>query len=50
MQITENAWQVGGSGQTSPEDAAIYLIRFGEAAALIDATALREEGSLRGCR
>jgi glyoxylase-like metal-dependent hydrolase (beta-lactamase superfamily II) len=37
MQITENAWQVGGSGQTAPEDAAIYLIRFGEAAALIDA-------------
>jgi glyoxylase-like metal-dependent hydrolase (beta-lactamase superfamily II) len=37
MQITKNVWQVGGSGQTAPEDAAIYLIRFGEAAALIDA-------------
>lgn len=37
MQITENVWQVGGSGLTAPEDAAIYLIRFGDAAALIDA-------------
>jgi len=37
MQITENVWQVGGSGLTAPEDAAIYLIRFGDAAAVIDA-------------
>jgi glyoxylase-like metal-dependent hydrolase (beta-lactamase superfamily II) len=37
MQITENLWQVGGSGQTAPEDAGIYLVRFGAAAALIDA-------------
>ena len=37
MRITQNVWQVGGSGLTAPEDAGIYLIRFGEAAALIDA-------------
>lgn len=37
MQITENVWQVGGAELTAPEDAAIYLIRFGGAAALIDA-------------
>ena len=37
MNIHENLWQVGGGGFTSPEDAAIYLVRFGEKAALIDA-------------
>ena len=37
MKILENLWQVGGAGYTSVEDAAIYLIRFGEKAALIDA-------------
>jgi len=37
MRITQKVWQVGGSGLTAPEDAGIYLIRFGEAAALIDA-------------
>lgn len=37
MQVSKNVWQVGGSGLTAPEDAAIYLVRFGEAAALIDA-------------
>ncbi len=37
MEITENLWQVGGAEYTSVEDAAIYLIRFGEKAALIDA-------------
>jgi glyoxylase-like metal-dependent hydrolase (beta-lactamase superfamily II) len=37
MQITDNVWQVGGSGLTAAEDAAIYLIRLGGAAALIDA-------------
>ena len=35
--ILENLWQVGGAGYTSPEDAAIYLVRFGDKAALIDA-------------
>ncbi len=37
MKILENLWQVGGAEYTSVEDAAIYLIRFGEKAALIDA-------------
>ena len=37
MEILRNVWQVGGAGFTAPDDAAIYLIRFGEKAALIDA-------------
>ena len=37
MKIMDNLWQVGGAEFTSVEDAAIYLIRFGEKAALIDA-------------
>ena len=37
MKILENLWQVGGAEYTSVEDAAIYLIRFGPKAALIDA-------------
>jgi glyoxylase-like metal-dependent hydrolase (beta-lactamase superfamily II) len=35
--IKDNLWQVGGSGLTDPADAAIYLVRFGEKAAVIDA-------------
>ncbi len=35
--IKENLWQVGGSGLTDHADAAIYLVRFGDKAALIDA-------------
>jgi len=35
--ILSNLWQVGGPGFSSPEDAAIYLVRFGDRAALIDA-------------
>jgi glyoxylase-like metal-dependent hydrolase (beta-lactamase superfamily II) len=35
--IKDNLWQVGGSGLTDPADAAIYLIRFDDKAALIDA-------------
>jgi hypothetical protein len=35
--ILLNLWQVGGPVFTSSEDAAIYLIRFGDKAALIDA-------------
>jgi glyoxylase-like metal-dependent hydrolase (beta-lactamase superfamily II) len=30
-------WQVGGGGLSSPADAAVYLVRFGGNAALIDA-------------
>jgi len=37
QEIFPNIWQVGGSGISDPEDAAIYLIRFGDSAALIDA-------------
>jgi glyoxylase-like metal-dependent hydrolase (beta-lactamase superfamily II) len=37
MEIIENLWQVGGAEYTSVDDAAIFLIRFGEKAALIDA-------------
>ena len=37
MKIVENLWQVGGAEFTTVEDAAIYLFRFGDKAALIDA-------------
>ena len=37
MEIMQNLWQVGGGDLTAPEDAAIYLVRSGEQAALIDA-------------
>ena len=37
MEIVKNVWQVGGTGFTAPDDAAIYLIKLGEKAALIDA-------------
>ena len=37
MEIIKNVWQVGGAGFTASDDAAIYLIQFGEKAALIDA-------------
>jgi glyoxylase-like metal-dependent hydrolase (beta-lactamase superfamily II) len=35
--ILHHLWQVGGEGLTAPGDAAIYLIRFGDRAALVDA-------------
>jgi glyoxylase-like metal-dependent hydrolase (beta-lactamase superfamily II) len=35
--IKDNLWQVGGNGLTDPADAAIYLVRFDDKAALIDA-------------
>jgi glyoxylase-like metal-dependent hydrolase (beta-lactamase superfamily II) len=37
MQITSDIFQVGGSGYTSDEDAAVYLLDFGGHAALVDA-------------
>ena len=37
MEIVKNLWQVGGGDLTAPEDAAIYLVRLGGQAALIDA-------------
>jgi glyoxylase-like metal-dependent hydrolase (beta-lactamase superfamily II) len=36
MKIMENLWQVGGAEYTTVEDAAIYLVRFGDKAILID--------------
>lgn len=33
----KNLWQVGGGDLTAPEDAAVYLVRLGKQAALIDA-------------
>jgi len=36
MIIVQNLWQVGGGSLTAPEDAAVYLLRFGKQAALID--------------
>ena len=36
-EILENLWQVGGGDITGGGDAAVYLVRFGEKAALIDA-------------
>jgi hypothetical protein len=35
MQITSNIFQVGGSELTSPEDASIYLVCFGDSAAVL---------------
>jgi glyoxylase-like metal-dependent hydrolase (beta-lactamase superfamily II) len=36
-EILENLWQVGGGDITGGGDAAVYLVRFGDRAALIDA-------------
>lgn len=46
MEIMQNLWQVGGAEFTSVEDAAIYLIRFGAKAALIDAGCGSDHDSL----
>lgn len=37
MQIADNLWQVGGGDLSGPGDAAAYLVRFGDQAALVDA-------------
>jgi glyoxylase-like metal-dependent hydrolase (beta-lactamase superfamily II) len=37
VKITKNLWQVGGDDLTAPGDAAIYLVKFGDRAALVDA-------------
>ncbi len=36
-EILTHLWQVGGPGLTSADDAAVYLLRFGKKAVLIDA-------------
>lgn len=46
MEITSEIFQVGGSGFTSPEDGAVYLIKNRGAAALIDAGCGRSEQAL----
>ncbi len=46
-EIKNNLWQVGGMGLTDPADAAIYLVRFGDKAALIDAGSGRDHPQLR---
>ncbi len=35
--IMENLWQVGGDDLSATGDAAVYLVRFGDSAALVDA-------------
>ena len=45
--IKNNLWQVGGMGLTDPSDAAIYLVRFGDKAALVDAGTGRDHPQLR---
>jgi glyoxylase-like metal-dependent hydrolase (beta-lactamase superfamily II) len=46
IRIKNNLWQVGGMGLTDPSDAAIYLVRFGDKAALIDAGSGRNHPQL----
>ena len=48
MKITEEIYQVGGSGFTNDEDGAVYLIRFCEEAALVDAGCGRSVEKLLG--
>jgi glyoxylase-like metal-dependent hydrolase (beta-lactamase superfamily II) len=53
MRITDEIFQVGGGGLTSPEDAAVYLIRFESHGALVDAgcgrSVQRIMDHVRGC-
>ena len=46
IKIKENLWQVGGNGLTDSSDAAVYLVRFGDKAALIDAGSGRNHQQL----
>ena len=45
--ILSDLWQVGGPGFSSPDDAAVYLVRFGRKAALIDAGCGNGHASLK---
>ncbi len=45
-EILKNLWQVGGPGHTNAGDAAAYLVRFGNQAALIDAGTGSRPGKL----
>lgn len=44
--IKDTLWQVGGMGITDPSDAAVYLVRFGDKAALVDAGTGRAHAKL----
>jgi glyoxylase-like metal-dependent hydrolase (beta-lactamase superfamily II) len=46
IRIKDNLWQVGGRGLTHPSDAAVYLVRFDDKAALIDAGSGRDQPQL----
>jgi glyoxylase-like metal-dependent hydrolase (beta-lactamase superfamily II) len=46
IKIKDNLWQVGGRGLTDPSDAAAYLVRFGDRAALIDSGTGRDHPQL----
>lgn len=46
IKIMENLWQVGGETLTAAEDAAVYLLRRGDQAALIDAGSGRRPAQL----
>jgi glyoxylase-like metal-dependent hydrolase (beta-lactamase superfamily II) len=46
IRIKNDLSQVGGRGLTDPSDAAIYLVRFGDKAALIDAGSGRDHPQL----
>ncbi|MFZ5867836.1 MAG: MBL fold metallo-hydrolase [Thermodesulfobacteriota bacterium] len=46
LTIRDTLWQVGGIGLTDPSDAAVYLVRFGDKAALIDAGSGRNHQQL----
>ena len=44
--IKDNLWQVGGRGLTDPSNAAVYLVRFCNKAALVDAGTGRDHPQL----
>jgi len=46
IRIKDNLWQVGGRGLTDAADAAVYLVRFDDKAALIDAGSGRNQAQL----
>ena len=46
IKIRNNLWQVGGMELTDPSDAGVYLVRFGDKAALIDAGSGRGHSQL----
>ena len=47
VKIRNNLWQVGGMGLTDKSDAGVFLVRFGQKAALIDAGSGKDHDALR---